>query len=113
MVIMWMIGDVYKTTYFLLRKAPMQFWICGMLQVSLLQFWPRVEGNLEFQIIKQTQNLHILGIPRSRHSPSSLHFSEEPRAAQHAPWRLTIHPQRYPTPKSTSTTRRTRTSTVL
>lgn len=35
MVIMWTIGDVYKTTYFLLRKAPMQFWICGMLQVSL------------------------------------------------------------------------------
>lgn len=33
MVIMWMIGDVYKTTYFILRLAPMQFWICGMLQV--------------------------------------------------------------------------------
>jgi hypothetical protein len=35
MVIMWTIGDVYKTTYFILRSAPMQFWICGMLQVGL------------------------------------------------------------------------------
>lgn len=34
MVIMWTIGDIYKTTYFMLRHAPMQFWICGMLQVS-------------------------------------------------------------------------------
>lgn len=33
MVIMWTIGDFYKTTYFILRHAPMQFWICGMLQV--------------------------------------------------------------------------------
>lgn len=36
MVIMWTIGDIYKTTYFLVRQAPMQFWICGMLQVSCL-----------------------------------------------------------------------------
>ncbi|CAG9797754.1 unnamed protein product [Chironomus riparius] len=35
MVIMWTIGDVYKTTYFILRSAPIQFWLCGMLQVSL------------------------------------------------------------------------------
>jgi uncharacterized protein with PQ loop repeat len=34
MVIMWTIGDFYKTTYFILRSAPMQFWICGMLQVG-------------------------------------------------------------------------------
>lgn len=34
MVIMWTIGDVYKTTYFIMRRAPMQFYICGMLQVG-------------------------------------------------------------------------------
>jgi hypothetical protein len=28
-------GDVYKTTYFILRSAPIQFWLCGMLQVGL------------------------------------------------------------------------------
>lgn len=35
MVIMWTIGDVYKTTYFIMRRAPMQFYICGMLQVGI------------------------------------------------------------------------------
>ena len=34
MVIMWTCGDVFKTTYFVLRKAPPQFFICGSLQVS-------------------------------------------------------------------------------
>ena len=33
MVIMWTCGDVFKTTYFVLRKAPPQFFICGSLQV--------------------------------------------------------------------------------
>lgn len=36
MVIMWTIGDVYKTTYFILRSAPIQFWLCGILQVILI-----------------------------------------------------------------------------
>uniref|UniRef100_A0A2A4JK92 Solute carrier family 66 member 2 n=1 Tax=Heliothis virescens TaxID=7102 RepID=A0A2A4JK92_HELVI len=35
MVIMWTCGDVFKTTYFVLRDAPPQFWLCGSLQVSL------------------------------------------------------------------------------
>lgn len=37
MVIMWTGGDVYKTVYFMIRHAPMQFWICGMLQVIVVQ----------------------------------------------------------------------------
>ncbi|XP_022820692.1 PQ-loop repeat-containing protein 1 isoform X3 [Spodoptera litura] len=35
MVIMWTCGDLFKTAYFVLRKAPPQFWLCGGLQVSL------------------------------------------------------------------------------
>ncbi|KAH8412159.1 hypothetical protein KR009_000242 [Drosophila setifemur] len=35
MVIMWTLGDMFKTGYFIVRNAPSQFWICGMLQVSL------------------------------------------------------------------------------
>ena len=35
MVLMWTSGDLFKTTYFILRSAPVQFWLCGMLQVSL------------------------------------------------------------------------------
>lgn len=33
MIICWTTGDLFKTGYFLVRQAPMQFWICGMLQV--------------------------------------------------------------------------------
>ncbi|XP_066531816.1 solute carrier family 66 member 2 isoform X3 [Hoplias malabaricus] len=32
MVLMWTSGDTFKTAYFLLTKAPIQFWICGFLQ---------------------------------------------------------------------------------
>ncbi|KAK3086649.1 hypothetical protein FSP39_021387 [Pinctada imbricata] len=35
MVCMWTCGDVFKTGYFILREAPAQFWVCGMLQVSI------------------------------------------------------------------------------
>ncbi|XP_013410943.1 PQ-loop repeat-containing protein 1 [Lingula anatina] len=44
MVSMWTCGDVFKTVYFILREAPPQFWICGLIQVSidigiLFQVW--------------------------------------------------------------------------
>ena len=35
MVLMWMCGDTFKTTYFYLRDTPPQFFICGALQVSI------------------------------------------------------------------------------
>ncbi|XP_039537037.1 solute carrier family 66 member 2 isoform X2 [Pimephales promelas] len=35
MVLMWTSGDTFKTGYFLLTQAPMQFWICGLLQVCV------------------------------------------------------------------------------
>ena len=34
MVMFWLSGDVFKTVYFLLRQAPLQFFLCGSLQVS-------------------------------------------------------------------------------
>ncbi|XP_041665125.1 solute carrier family 66 member 2 isoform X1 [Cheilinus undulatus] len=33
MVLMWTSGDTFKTGYFLFTQAPVQFWICGLLQV--------------------------------------------------------------------------------
>ncbi|XP_036371496.1 solute carrier family 66 member 2 isoform X1 [Megalops cyprinoides] len=33
MVCMWASGDTFKTGYFLVTQAPVQFWICGLLQV--------------------------------------------------------------------------------
>jgi len=35
MVLMWTCGDVFKTSYFYLRKTPPQFFICGALQVTV------------------------------------------------------------------------------
>lgn len=44
MVLMWTSGDVFKTIYFIANQAPVQFWICGLLQVGvdvaiLAQVW--------------------------------------------------------------------------
>ncbi|XP_008581858.1 PREDICTED: PQ-loop repeat-containing protein 1, partial [Galeopterus variegatus] len=33
MVLMWTSGDTFKTAYFLLNSAPLQFSVCGLLQV--------------------------------------------------------------------------------
>ena len=35
MVMMWTSGDCFKTLYFILNKAPTQFWVCGFLQVGV------------------------------------------------------------------------------
>lgn len=33
MVIMWLSGDLFKTLYFIIRRAPAQFYVCGSIQV--------------------------------------------------------------------------------
>lgn len=35
MVAMWTSGDVFKTVYFILREAPVQFWLCGLAQIFI------------------------------------------------------------------------------
>ncbi|XP_071959179.1 solute carrier family 66 member 2-like isoform X1 [Antedon mediterranea] len=35
MVCFWLSGDLFKTGYFVVNEAPMQFWVCGVLQVSI------------------------------------------------------------------------------
>ncbi|KRT83935.1 hypothetical protein AMK59_104 [Oryctes borbonicus] len=35
MVFFWTCGDVFKTLYFKIREAPLQFWVCGCIQVSI------------------------------------------------------------------------------
>lgn len=35
MVFLWTLGDVFKTAYFIAREAPVQFWVCGILQVVI------------------------------------------------------------------------------
>lgn len=33
MVAMWLSGDLFKTLYFIIKKAPVQFYVCGFIQV--------------------------------------------------------------------------------
>ena len=35
MVIMWTCGDTFKTVYFIVKVAPMQFWVCGIMQICI------------------------------------------------------------------------------
>jgi len=35
MVLLWTSGDIFKTVYFIIRNAPKQFWLCGILQISI------------------------------------------------------------------------------
>jgi len=47
---MWLCGDVFKTTYFIAKSAPVQFTICGCLQIGvdlaiLGQVWFYNKGN--------------------------------------------------------------------
>ncbi|XP_064086770.1 solute carrier family 66 member 2-like [Macrobrachium nipponense] len=35
MVLMWLMGDTFKTIYFWQRSAPLQFFVCGCLQIGI------------------------------------------------------------------------------
>jgi len=61
MVLMWTCGDVFKTTYFYVRKTPPQFVICGLLQVLvdvaiLTQVWLYYENTAKR---KKASNMHF------------------------------------------------------
>lgn len=77
MVIMWTLGDMFKTVYFVVRVAPMQFWICGTLQVNTQQFRHIVSFrlndintqavryqslNVQAHLQLAAMNIHLVGI---------------------------------------------------
>ncbi|XP_066570084.1 solute carrier family 66 member 2 isoform X1 [Amia ocellicauda] len=35
MVLLWTVGDVFKTTYFVVNESPTQFWLCGATQICI------------------------------------------------------------------------------
>lgn len=35
MVLMWLAGDGFKTGYFIINAVPYQFWLCGLLQITI------------------------------------------------------------------------------
>ena len=50
MVFLWFLGDTMKTTYFILTQAPIQFWVCGFIQIAIdllitgqIFYYPRLD----------------------------------------------------------------------
>ena len=35
MVALWTIGDMFKTVYFIVKSAPLQFLLCGVIQITI------------------------------------------------------------------------------
>ncbi|XP_067854207.1 solute carrier family 66 member 2 [Heptranchias perlo] len=35
MVLLWTLGDIFKTVYFITKATPVQFWICGAVQICI------------------------------------------------------------------------------
>ncbi|XP_073988233.1 solute carrier family 66 member 2 isoform X3 [Rhodnius prolixus] len=62
MVLMWTVGDLFKTTYFVLREAPAQFWLCGGLQVlidlTILGQVQLYKGNSAPHLSRQSSHHH-------------------------------------------------------
>nr|CAD7585844.1 unnamed protein product [Timema genevievae] len=52
MVVMWMMGDTFKTAYFIFNNLPLQFWLCGCLQVFIDIF-------ILFQVYLYRQNIGV------------------------------------------------------
>jgi len=52
MVVMWLMGDCFKTTYFVLRDLPPQFWLCGSLQIAIDVF---ILGQVYWYLFRQLQ----------------------------------------------------------
>lgn len=35
MVLLWLAGDLLKTVYYIIKDTPIQFWICGFIQITV------------------------------------------------------------------------------
>jgi len=62
MVMMWTCGDIFKTSYFIMRNTPPQFFICGSMQVSvdvliLAQVWLYKENTEKRKRSEKNMNL--------------------------------------------------------
>ncbi|XP_018310845.1 PQ-loop repeat-containing protein 1 isoform X1 [Mycetomoellerius zeteki] len=60
MVAMWTIGDIFKTCYFILRDTPVQFQVCGAVQVTI-----DVAILAQVYLYKTNNNVHTRAPTRS------------------------------------------------
>lgn len=63
MVGMWLGGDTFKTGYFIANDVPFQFWLCGLLQIT-------IDLLILFQVCLFRQNAPIK--KRENYSPRGL-----------------------------------------
>ncbi|XP_071785409.1 solute carrier family 66 member 2-like isoform X2 [Asterias amurensis] len=66
MVCCWFSGDVFKTGYFVVNSAPAQFWLCGILQVTIdiailgqVFYYSKNRSPQKVIKIAATENVHI------------------------------------------------------
>ncbi|KYM98079.1 PQ-loop repeat-containing protein 1 [Cyphomyrmex costatus] len=60
MVAMWTVGDIFKTCYFILRETPVQFQVCGAVQVTI-----DVAILAQVYLYKTNNNVHTRAPTRS------------------------------------------------
>lgn len=65
MVLMWLAGDTFKTAYFIVNKVPLQFWLCGILQIT-------IDLSILFQVCLFKQNAPIKTSSHSEQSPKEM-----------------------------------------
>lgn len=65
MVFMWMGGDTFKTGYFIKNDAPFQFWLCGLLQIT-------IDLLILFQVCLFRQNAPVKTNSRAHYTPRGL-----------------------------------------
>lgn len=64
MVLMWLAGDTFKTGYFIANSVPFQFWLCGLLQIT-------IDIIILVQVCLFKQNAPIKLRARPKEDPSS------------------------------------------
>lgn len=75
MVLLWTGGDLFKTGYFLVKKVPKQFIICGILQVSIDLM---ILAQISFYRKNNSQNASLSHRNNGSSSASSQHSVTEP-----------------------------------
>lgn len=65
MVLMWLVGDIFKTVYYISRDVPVQFWLCGLLQIT-------IDLLILFQVCLFKQNAPLKMSQRADDSPKEM-----------------------------------------
>lgn len=97
MVLLWTAGDVFKTTYFITNQSPVQFWLCGSVQIL-------IDVAILLQVLLYSQDTRVkLGWVRTSHDFQgfSLDFCERSKTkSSKAKWIVFLKERRRRQPSS-------------